>query len=226
VPDFDLERSYHRLGCRSVAGVDEVGRGALCGPVVAAAVAFPRALLEADPPEWFSRLDDSKRLRPRVRAELARLIASRAAVGLGWSISAEIDRLNIFAASHAAMRRAVAGLHPAPDMVLVDGVALRESSLPQRAVPQGDRSCGTIAAASIVAKVLRDALLEFCGGLHPDYGWDRNKGYGTAGHYRALEDFGPTPFHRRSFQLQLARKLFDERQGRSSQNSGKRRAAG
>jgi ribonuclease HII len=209
VADFSLERSGAGGGLRIMAGVDEVGRGALCGPVVAAAVVFPLALILAEPPEWLARTDDSKRLTPKARSILVRRIVAAAAVGIGVSPSGEVDRLNVFHASHAAMRRAVAALPVRPDLVLVDGVPLRGAGFPQRAVPQGDRISTSIAAASIVAKVLRDALLVFCGRLYSGYGLARHKGYGTTDHYRALDLLGPTPFHRRSFTLQSERTLFE-----------------
>ena len=173
--DFSIERSHLERGCLSVAGVDEVGRGALCGPVVAAAVVFPPALISAEPPSWLRRINDSKLLTPRRREELVRPILQEAAsVGLGWSSSGEVDRLNVFQASHAAMRRALAILSPVPGIVLVDGVPLRACPFPQQALPQGDRRSTSIAAASILAKVLRDAFLRFCDPLFA--------GYGLAGH--------------------------------------------
>lgn len=207
--DFSIERSWLEGGLRCVAGVDEVGRGALCGPVVAAAVVFPRSLILGEPPDWVRRTNDSKLLSPRLRAELVRRIAAETRVGIGWSVSGEVDRLNVFRASQAAMRRAVAALAPPPDLVLVDGVFLRDFPLPQRSLPGGDRISTSIAAASIAAKVLRDELLVFCAGLYEGYGLERHKGYGTRGHYQALEALGPTPFHRRSFTLQSERTLFE-----------------
>ncbi len=208
--DFSIERSHLESGCLSVAGVDEVGRGALCGPVVAAAVVFPPSLISAEPPSWVRRINDSKLLTPRRRGELVRPILEEAAsVGVGWSISGEIDRLNIFQASQAAMRRALSLLPFPPGIVLVDGVPLRACPFPQQALPQGDRRSSSIAAASILAKVLRDAFLRFCDPLFAGYGLAGHKGYGTAGHYRALEALGPSPFHRRSFQLQWPRALFE-----------------
>jgi ribonuclease HII len=211
VADFSIERSHLERGCPSVAGVDEVGRGALCGPVVAAAVLFPPSLISAAvPPAWLRRINDSKLLSPRRREELVRPILEEAAsVGVGWSVSGEVDRLNVFHASHAAMRRAVHLLSPAPGLVLVDGVPLRACPWPQEALPQGDRRSSSIAAASILAKVLRDAFLRFCDPLFSGYGLAGHKGYGTAAHYRALDALGPCPFHRRSFQLQWPRKLFE-----------------
>ncbi len=208
--DFSIERSHLERGYPSVAGVDEVGRGALCGPVVAVAVVFPPSLISAEPPSWMRRVNDSKLLTPRRREELVLPILEKAvSVGVGWSISGEIDRLNIFQASHAAMRRAVLLLSPGPGMVLVDGLPLRACPFPQQALLQGDRRSSSIAAASILAKVLRDAFLRFCDPLFAGYGLAGHKGYGTAVHYRALDILGPCPFHRRSFQLQWPRTLFE-----------------
>ena len=208
--DFSIERSHLERGYRSVAGVDEVGRGALCGPVVAAAVVFPAALIAAEPPGWLLRTNDSKLLTPRRREELIHFILAAAdSVGIGWSISGEVDHLNVFQASQAAMRRALSLLAPAPEIVLVDGVSLRACPFPQQALPQGDRRSSSIAAASILAKVLRDALLRFSDRIYEGYGLARHKGYGTAGHYRALDTLGPCPFHRRSFLLQWPRTLFE-----------------
>jgi ribonuclease HII len=177
---------------------------------VAAAVVFPAAFVASEPPGWLLRTDDSKLLTPRRREELVRWIVAEAeTVGIGWSPSGEVDRLNVFQASQAAMRRALRRLSPAPDMVLVDGVALRACPLPQQPLPQGDRRSWSIAAASILAKVLRDAFLRFCDRVYPGYGLARHKGYGTVEHYRALDVLGPSPFHRRSFQLQWPRTLFE-----------------
>jgi len=193
-----------------VAGVDEVGRGALCGPVVAAAVVFPAALFAADPPDWLLRTNDSKLLSPARRESLApRLIEAAEAVGIGWSPSGEVDRLNVFQASQTAMRRALAALSPPPGFVLVDGLPLRGCPFPHQALVGGDRLSWSIAAASIVAKVLRDSLLRFCDRVYSGYGLAHNKGYGTAEHCRALNALGPSPFHRRSFRLQSQRTLFE-----------------
>ena len=206
--DFSLERACAGRGRVLIAGVDEVGRGALCGPVVAAAVIFPPRLIAAKPSGWLLEIDDSKLLHPHKRAELARRIVREASVGLGWAISGEIDRLNILRATHAAMGRAVQRLFPPPDIVLVDGLPVPGAPFRQMAVPQGDRRSRSIAAASIVAKVLRDELLVFCGRLYKGYGFERHKGYGTEAHFAALDVLGPSPLHRRSFPLQSARTLF------------------
>jgi ribonuclease HII len=209
VPDFALERIYFARGRRIVAGVDEAGRGALCGPVVAAAVVLPEAFYRGRTPAWVRKTDDSKRLSPSRRAELARSIGAEArAVAVGLATHAEVDRLNVFRAAHLAMRRAVELLPETPEIVLVDGPALRDFQFPQEAVLRGDQRSYSIAAASIVAKVVRDGIMACGAEMFRGYGLDRNKGYGTAEHYEALDVLGPSPFHRRSFRLQYLRKLF------------------
>lgn len=176
-----------------VCGVDEAGRGPLAGPVFAAAV-----ILE-DPPV-FQGLADSKKLTARRRDLLAVEIRARAVC---WSVASasveEIDRLNILQASLLAMRRAVEGLKRQPEEILVDGLHTPQVSMPARAIVQGDASVPAISAASILAKVARDALLEEMHAAYPQYGFDRHKGYGTALHMEVLRRLGPTPEHRRSF---------------------------
>lgn len=207
--DFEIERSFRQQGYRLIAGVDEVGRGALFGPVVAAAVILPVTWFSGRRPDWFRRTNDSKLLTPATREELAKLIRGRAeAVGIGFATNLEIDRQNIFWASLEAMRRAVNRLPKRPDAVLVDGFELRDFPFVQRGIPGGDKKSFSIAAASIVAKVLRDRMMRRYDRLFPGYALSRNKGYGTEEHYRALEERGPTSFHRRSFKLQAERTLF------------------
>jgi ribonuclease HII len=188
-----LERELQARGYRYVAGVDEVGRGALFGPVVAAAV-----VLSPDRP--VRGLNDSKLLEAGRREVLATRIRERAVC---WAVAAvdaaTIDSINIYQASRLAMRVAVGRLHPLPDFLLVDAVAL-DLPLPQRGLIHGDALCHAIAAASIVAKVYRDACMRVWDEVFPEYGLAENKGYGTPGHYRALERFGPTPLHRLSFE--------------------------
>lgn len=202
---FDLEDECRSRGCRTVAGVDEAGRGALFGPVVAAAVILPLdALRGPDAPAWAGSIRDSKLLTPNGRRRLFREIRTAAlSVSVGLASRDEIDRVNIYWASLLAMRRAAEGLSLAPDILLVDGFALRDVKYPQRAVPQGDRKSVSIAAASIVAKVVRDGMMDFMDEVYGGYGLAGNKGYGTAAHYRALGELGPTPFHRASFNLKL-----------------------
>ena len=187
-PDLSQET---RLDGR-VAGIDEVGRGPLAGPVTAAAVVLDPAVI----PEG---LNDSKRLTPRRRSALLVLLLEHAEVSLGWASVAEIDRLNIRSASLLAMTRALAGLAPV-DHALIDGNALPEGlPCPATAIVKGDGKCLSIAAASIAAKVGRDAHMVALSRQFPGYGWDRNAGYPTADHRQALLDIGVTPHHRRSF---------------------------
>jgi ribonuclease HII len=209
VADFTFERSLLDKGYRFIAGIDEVGRGALCGPVLAAAVILPTGWIAGPMPAWAAEIRDSKVLTPNKRRRLADLIRSEAvAVGLGSCTNEEIDRVNIFWASMEAMRRAAAALAPPPDAVLVDGFALRDFHLPQLGIPQGDKKSVLIGAASIVAKVVRDEMMTEFERLIPGYGLGRNKGYGTREHYRALDALGPTAFHRKSFKLREEGALF------------------
>jgi len=176
-----------------VAGVDEVGIGPLAGPVVAAAVVLaPDARLPG--------LDDSKRLTPAARVELDRAIRGQAlAIAVACVSAAEVDRLNVYRAGLEAMRRAVVGLCRAPDHVLVDARTIPGIAAPQSALVGGDARDASIAAASIVAKVHRDAWMERLDALHPGYGFAAHKGYSTPGHVAALRRLGPCAEHRRSF---------------------------
>lgn len=197
-PDLILEREAAAAG--RVAGLDEAGRGPLAGPVFAAAVMF---LDRLDPAEA-ARIDDSKRLTPAAREAAWRLVAAaaaegRAAIGVGAASVAEIARLNILGASHLAMQRAVARLRPPPDLVLVDGSRAPDLPCAVRCVVGGDRISLSIAAASVVAKVLRDRTMRRLAARWPHYGWAANAGYPTAAHRAALAAFGPSPHHRRGF---------------------------
>jgi ribonuclease HII len=188
-----LETLLWRVGVRYVAGVDEVGMGPLAGPVVAAAVVFPPG----------TRLDgvaDSKVLRAPVREQLAAEIRRRAiAVGIGIVEPEEIDRLNIYQAGLSALRQAVEALTPSPGFVLVDGREIPGLAMPQSAYPKGDSFVCSIAAASIVAKVHRDALMRELDRRYPAYGFARHMGYSTRAHAAAIREHGPSPAHRRSF---------------------------
>lgn len=191
-PDDSHERAARAQGHTHVAGVDEVGRGPLAGPVLAAAVIL-------DPDRLPEGLDDSKRLTARARMQLFDAIQASARVGLGEASVAEIDSLNILRASHLAMIRAISALGDA-DFALVDGNLLPQGlGLPAQAVIGGDARSLSIAAASIMAKVTRDRIMVDLAQQHPGYGWERNAGYPTAEHRRALETLGVTPWHRRSF---------------------------
>jgi len=177
-----------------VAGVDEVGRGCLAGPVVAAAVILP--------PAWhLPGLTDSKRLSSRRRSELAFLIKAQAVSwALGFSWPREIDAVNILRSTLRAMARAVASLAVVPHWVAVDGNQVFPAEVPVRAFVGGDKDVPAISAASIVAKTFRDRLMELAGQRYPGYGLERHKGYGTAEHRAALVRLGPCPLHRQSFQ--------------------------
>ncbi len=193
VADGRLEGALRAQGIARIAGVDEVGRGPLAGPVVAAAVVL-------DPAAVPQGLADSKALTPARRAALAVTLRDCAEVSLGIATVAEIDRLNILHASLLAMRRAVAGLPRPPGFALIDGNRLPEGlACPAQAVVKGDARCVSIAAASIIAKVARDAMMAELDVRWPGYGWARNAGYPTAQHLAALRNRGVTPEHRRSF---------------------------
>ena len=193
IPDDSLEREARAQGYRRIAGVDEVGRGPLAGPVTAAAVML-------DPDDIPAGLNDSKRLTARARAALAAEIRARARVAVAHASVAEIDRLNILRASHLAMERAIAALSPQPDFLLIDGNLIpRGLALPARAVIGGDARSLSIAAASILAKTCRDRVMVDLAQQFPGYGWETNAGYPTRAHKDALRNLGVTPHHRRSF---------------------------
>ncbi|ATQ54799.1 ribonuclease HII [Paracoccus yeei] len=192
-PDYTLEEDAILRGARHVAGVDEVGRGPLAGPVTAAAVILDIRCIP-------DGLDDSKKLTPSRRALLAEAIMARCDWAVAHASVEEIDRLNILRASHLAMCRALAGLRRRPCVALIDGNMLpRDLDLPGQAVVGGDARCLSIAAASIIAKVFRDRIMVDLAQQHPGYGWDVNAGYPTPAHRQALLDLGITPYHRRSF---------------------------
>jgi ribonuclease HII len=193
LPDFSFESAARHQGFTRIAGVDEVGRGPLAGPVMAAAVILSPAAI---PPG----LNDSKQLTARRREALCAQIMAQASVGIGEASVAEIDALNILRASHLAMSRAIAALPHPPDHLLIDGNRL-PPGLPctARTIVRGDALCLSIAAASIVAKVTRDRCMVDLAQQHPGYGWDHNAGYPTAEHRAALINLGVTAAHRRSF---------------------------
>ncbi len=187
-----FERQGRRDGYRSIAGVDEGGGGALFGPVVAAAVIL-------DPARPIRGIRDSKVLEPNVRERLADKIRNSA---IAWAVgsieAAEIDRINIYQASLLAMRQAVMALQIPPDLLLVDARRL-DLEIPQIAIIRGDAQCVSVAAASIIAKVERDALMREWDRVFPDYGLASHKGYSTPAHKKALRELGPTPLHRTSY---------------------------
>src|SRR5574341_1411331 len=188
-----VESEQRALGFAVIAGVDEVGVAPLAGPVMAAAVVLPPDLL-------FAHLDDSKRLTREQREALYPLVIERAeAWAMGMATVEEIDRLNILQATRLAHRRAILGLRRRPELVLIDGRYSADVPVPQLLIIDGDATCASIAAASIVAKVTRDRLMVELAVRYPEYGFDRHKGYGTRTHREAIDRYGPTPLHRRSF---------------------------
>ena len=195
-PDFEFEGEFHRLGLAYVAGLDEVGRGCLAGPVAAGAVVLPHS----PDPELFKVVRDSKRLSAK-RREVAYEVITRSAVSyaVGWATPAEIDDIGIAPAVRRAMRRALSKLSPLPDALLIDAVSLPSVDLPQKAIIRGDSKSLSIAAASIVGKVERDGLMSNLVETFPEYGFERHKGYGTARHLDAIRRLGPTRLHRMSF---------------------------
>lgn len=192
-PDHTLEAQFIAAGARVVAGVDEVGRGPLAGPVTAAAVVL-------DPARIPLGLADSKTLSPHRREELAEAIRRHSRWAVAHASLAEIEALNILQASFLAMRRALAALTPPPDAALIDGNRLpRDLPCKAQAVVKGDARCLSIAAASILAKVTRDALMADLARECPGYGWEENAGYPTPAHLSALRRLGVSPYHRRNF---------------------------
>jgi ribonuclease HII len=197
------ERELWAGGMTRIAGVDEVGVGPLAGPVVAAAVVF-------EPGSEIHGVDDSKKLSAERRMTLAVEIRRLAAA---WSVvrveAEEIDRINVLQASLTAMRRAVLLLDPRPEHVLVDGRAIPQLTIPQETWIKGDARCFAIAAASILAKTSRDAMMVGYDDEFPGYGFASHKGYPTAAHREAIRQLGPSPIHRQSFTLLPAKTLFD-----------------
>lgn len=192
-PDFSFETAAHARGLMRIAGVDEVGRGPLAGPVVAAAVVL-------DPDNIPDGLNDSKKLTANRRAALYEQLMVCADVSIAEATVAEIDEHNILRASHIAMVRAVGGLKSAPDHVLIDGnMTPRDLTLSSETIVKGDARSLSIAAASIVAKLWRDEHMVALAQQYPHYGWEKNAGYPTAQHKLGLLEFGVSPHHRRSF---------------------------
>ncbi|PEN04947.1 ribonuclease HII [Longimonas halophila] len=193
---LDKEHALWSAGYEAIAGLDEAGRGCLAGPVVAAAVILPH---DVDLP----MVADSKTLSAKKRLAAREAIEVQAqAVAVGICSPQEIDRLNILYASLHAMRRAANDCQPRPDYLLIDGnKAFDDAPCPHETVVKGDATSLSIAAASIIAKTERDAMMHALHEEHPEYGWDTNVGYPTRAHYAALDAHGPTPYHRTSFKL-------------------------
>jgi len=214
-PTWRYERRATREGFRRVAGVDEVGRGSLAGPVIAAAVILR-------PDVDLCGLDDSKRLSPERRVELAAEIRRTAlAWGVGIASAEEIDRLNVLGATHLAARRAVEAMSVAPDCLLTDNLRPSWAQMPVEPIVRGDQKSASVAAASILAKVERDELMRRYDREYPEYGFARHKGYPTPAHIEALRSVGPSTIHRLSF-----RGLARSGNGLGRSRSFKRLAAG
>ncbi len=188
-----FEKMYYGQDYRRIAGVDEVGRGPLAGPVVAAAVVLPRDGIQ-------EKLFDSKQISSKKREHLYETILSEArGVGVGIIGQEEIDRINILQATLKAMAVAIEKLSPPPDFILIDGLQGIVLPIPQKPIRKGDRLCNSIAAASIIAKVTRDRMMLECHRKYPEYNFAKHKGYGTGEHRKAIEKFGICEFHRKSF---------------------------
>ncbi len=196
LPTLNEEIRAWREGYRHVAGIDEAGRGPMAGPVVAAAVILDPQFAAT----WWSELRDSKLLVAKRRAELARRLGESAAFGIGAASNEEIDGLGLLEATRQAMLRAVAALPCRPNALLIDAVRLpQDGAWKQRSIIHGDALALSVAAASVLAKVERDRLMDEYDRSYPLYGFSHNRGYCTPGHLRALAEHGPCPIHRRSF---------------------------
>ena len=188
-----FEKELRKNGYRLIGGIDEVGRGPLAGPVVTAAVILPEDCAIAG-------INDSKKLTAGKREELSAQIKEKAvAYSFGSASPVEIDEINILQATYRAMRRAIEGLKIKPDFLLADAVTIPGIEIPQKGIVHGDAKSITIGAASIIAKVERDAMMSEYEKVFGGYGFERNKGYGSAEHISALKKLGPCPIHRRSF---------------------------
>jgi ribonuclease HII len=198
---LQFERQAWEQGHRRLAGVDEAGRGPLAGPVVAAALVFERDFLEDEQYGLLKGVNDSKRLSVTQREDLYGFLtgSSRVSFAVGVASVQEIDDRNILRATHLAMGRALAGVKPASDFALVDGLPVSGLPCASLAVIEGDARSLSIAAASIIAKVTRDRMMVDLDRVYPQYGFSRHKGYGTKAHLHALLHYGPCPEHRRSF---------------------------
>lgn len=188
----EIEETYYAAGYDVIAGIDEVGRGPLAGPVVTCGIIMPKSSLLSD-------INDSKKLSKKKREELNRkIIAESCDYAIGMVDEKVIDGINILSATKKAMEESLNNFKIKPDLVLLDAMTI-DTTIPQRSIIQGDASVYSIAAASIVAKVFRDHLMEDYHEIYPQYGFNTNMGYGTAEHIRALKEYGPTPIHRQSF---------------------------
>jgi ribonuclease HII len=190
---YIYEREAFRQGLGFVAGIDEAGRGPLAGPVVAACVMLPRECL-------IEGVNDSKKLSPSKREKLYEIIMEKAiSIGIGIVDEKTIDDINILNAAKMAMKKAVDQVSPVPELLLIDAVELRDVNIPQKAIIKGDSLSLSIAAASIIAKVTRDRMIDEADSKYPVYGFKNHKGYGTAQHIEAIKKYGICPIHRISF---------------------------
>lgn len=188
-----FEKDLYSKGYKLIAGIDEVGRGPLAGPVVTAAVILPVGCK-------IEGVNDSKKLTAHKREELSSIIKEKAAAyAFGMASPIEIDDINILQATYRAMRKAIAALNPNADFVLADAVTIPEITVPQRGIIKGDAKSISIGAASIIAKVERDAMMDEYAKIYPEYGFEKNKGYGSAEHIAAIKEYGPCPIHRKTF---------------------------
>ena len=193
VDTLAFEQRARSRGYRLIAGIDEAGRGALAGPVVAAAVILPVGV-------HIDGVDDSKKLSPKQRDALFDVITAQALrIGVGMAAARVIDRINILQATRLAMQEAVGKLSPPPDYLLIDGITTIASPFPQKTIIKGDSLSLSIAAASIIAKVSRDRLMRELDLQYPGYGFAGHKGYGSASHMEAIRRLGPSPVHRKTF---------------------------
>ena len=203
---FFYEGLAREAGYDLIAGIDEAGRGPLAGPVVAAAVIVPKGTK-------LSGIRDSKKMTEKAREEAFPVIHQEAlAVGIGVVSHRYIAEFNILNASLEAMRRAVLAINPLPEFLLIDGIHKVPMSIPQQCLKKGDQICRSISAASVMAKVYRDRIMRSCHRQYPVYGFQKNKGYGTAEHLSALREYGPSPIHRLTFKGVV---LFDKRKTRT-----------
>lgn len=194
---WEIESGIYASGAEILCGVDEAGRGPLAGPVCAAAVILPPGIV-------IDGLDDSKKLTPKKRESLYDTILEKSvSYAIAYATEQEIDELNILNATYLAMNRAIEKLTPRPDISLIDGNLATGITYPNQCVVKGDQKCATIAAASILAKVSRDRLMEDMAVRYPEYCFEKHKGYPTALHYERIRTYGVSPIHRRSFLKKL-----------------------
>lgn len=201
LPTIEYESKFWEDGLRFIAGVDEAGRGPLAGPVVAAAVVFPKSLFARDS-NPIADVKDSKKLTQKKRIQVFELIQKKAlSIGVGIVPHDVIDEVNILNATFKAMHKAINRLVPPPDHLLIDGPHFPEMGIPYTKIINGDSKSFTIAAASIIAKVIRDNLMAEYDEKYPEYGFAKHKGYGTSAHIAAIKKFGYCEIHRKSFKL-------------------------